>query len=319
MIDLPNTGRNDAELHYSNAISVLILADDAAGLANASDAAEAVGASARRLDLSATFTLPEDPPVGVDAVMIELSEPGMFENTFLQRVIKSAEHDNLPIVVNVRMELLDEAIHTLAGPCVEIVCNASSPDRIATLGIALGTKRLMLNDVTADLESARLKRLADEVGRIAQALAQLTPQALPTRAPSQFNDMMIGFAAEPILPPIDAEQPTARQIRNIIRRRRLREQYFAQDLFADPAWDMLLDLMAARLEGHQIAVSSLCIAASVPPTTALRWIKLMTDNGMFVRCSDPADGRRIFVELSEQAAGAMSAYLAASSKVGRDF
>jgi DNA-binding MarR family transcriptional regulator len=105
------------------------------------------------------------------------------------------------------------------------------------------------------------------------------------------------------------------QVRSMIRARRLRELYFAGDLFADPAWDMLLDLMAARLERRQVAVSSLCIAAAVPPTTALRWIKLLTDQGLLVRIADPSDGRRVFIELADQAADGMMNYLAAAHRL----
>ncbi len=52
---------------------------------------------------------------------------------------------------------------------------------------------------------------------------------------------------------------------------------------------------AAR--GNRVAVSSLCIAAAVPATTALRWIKALTDRGLFVRAADPQDGRRVYIEL----------------------
>lgn len=88
----------------------------------------------------------------------------------------------------------------------------------------------------------------------------------------------------------------------------MRDQYLPADLFADPAWDMLLDLYAARLEGEPVTVLSLCIAAAVPTTTALRWIKLMTDAGMFVRNDDPRDGRRIVIGLSESAGEALARY-----------
>ena len=59
-----------------------------------------------------------------------------------------------------------------------------------------------------------------------------------------------------------------------------------------------------------MAVSSLCIASAVPATTALRWIKTLTDNGLFVRRADPTDGRRVFIELSPETADAMNAYFA---------
>ena len=97
----------------------------------------------------------------------------------------------------------------------------------------------------------------------------------------------------------------------VLRARRLRDRFLGKGLFEDPAWDMLLDLYASRLEGRRVSVSSLCIAAAVPPTTALRWIKMLTDAGLFVRRADPTDGRRVFVELGADAAAAMRGYLRA--------
>ena len=95
----------------------------------------------------------------------------------------------------------------------------------------------------------------------------------------------------------------------------MRDQYFRGEIFADPAFDMLLDLYAARLEGRQVAVSSLCIAAAVPATTALRWIKQLTDRGLFARKADPQDGRRIYIGLSDAAANAMANYLTAVQRL----
>ena len=98
-------------------------------------------------------------------------------------------------------------------------------------------------------------------------------------------------------------------VREIIKLRRLRDSYFVNDLFADPAWDILLDLMASRLERRQVSVSSLCIAAAVPPTTALRWITAMTESGMLVRQNDPNDARRVFIGLSSDAEATLRRYL----------
>lgn len=101
----------------------------------------------------------------------------------------------------------------------------------------------------------------------------------------------------------------ARFVRGLIRQRRQREHHFPADMFADPAWDMMLDLYAAHYEGgHDVSVSSLCIASAVPATTALRWIKMMTDAGFFVRDADPHDGRRIFIRLSESARSELDSY-----------
>src|SRR3546814_909721 len=100
--------------------------------------------------------------------------------------------------------------------------------------------------------------------------------------------------------------------RELLRFRRLRDRYFAGDLFADPAWDMLLDLYAARSQNsHPVSVSSLCIASSVPATTALRWIKAMEEMKLLSRRADPSDGRRIFIELTDHAMQKMDALIEA--------
>ncbi|MGI8704580.1 MAG: winged helix DNA-binding protein [Sphingomicrobium sp.] len=103
-------------------------------------------------------------------------------------------------------------------------------------------------------------------------------------------------------------------IRSVIRARRLRGRFFSEDLFADPAWDMLLDLLQAEIAQLRVPVSSLCIAAAVPATTALRWLKTMTDKGIFERRADPHDGRRVFVEISRDASISMRRYFAEIGK-----
>ena len=100
-------------------------------------------------------------------------------------------------------------------------------------------------------------------------------------------------------------------IHGIIRARHLRNEFFGARLFADPAWDILLDLMAARIEKRTVAVSSLCIGAAVPATTALRWIKQLTEIGLLRRVADPLDGRRVFIELTGEAVDKLDAYFTA--------
>jgi DNA-binding MarR family transcriptional regulator len=92
------------------------------------------------------------------------------------------------------------------------------------------------------------------------------------------------------------------------RQRQLRAAFMPTALFAEPAWDMLLDLYAAYYEGKEVSVSSLCIAANVPSTTALRSIETMTEQGCLIRRRDPKDGRRIFLALSDAARGWLDAY-----------
>lgn len=199
-----------------------------------------------------------------------------------------------------------------AGPRVGAV--APLPEGAARLsrqlaGAALShasiPERVVLNDVGKGQATARLQQLSEEVGRIASILAGLAE-----------DDAIIAAAAaaEPAEEGDDTPLDAA-EIRAMIRVRRLRDHFFNKELFADPAWDMMLDLMAARLERQRVAVSSLCIAAAVPPTTALRWIKALCDQGLFVRVADPEDGRRVFIELSDDAAQRLEAFLKAALRV----
>jgi hypothetical protein len=105
--------------------------------------------------------------------------------------------------------------------------------------------------------------------------------------------------------------PDPRLVRLIIKQRRKRSMFFGGDLFAEPAWNILLDLTAARAEHTRVSVTSLCIASGVPPTTALRWINHMIAMGILQRVEDDSDRRRAFVALSPQAAASMARYFAA--------
>lgn len=108
--------------------------------------------------------------------------------------------------------------------------------------------------------------------------------------------------------PTSFPQGRAAQARALIRERRMRNDHLPATLFAEPAWDMLLDLYAALYEGKPVSVSSLCIAAAVPSTTALRAIEAMTRHGCLVRQRDPHDGRRIFLTLSDESRAQLDAY-----------
>jgi hypothetical protein len=80
-------------------------------------------------------------------------------------------------------------------------------------------------------------------------------------------------------------------------------------LFCDPAWDMLLDLFVATAEDRAVCVSSLCLAANVPVSTAHRWVQALARTGAITRREDPLDRRRVFVELPSSVAAAIEAEL----------
>jgi hypothetical protein len=149
-----------------------------------------------------------------------------------------------------------------------------------------------------DDDPTRLLRLSEEVTRIAAALANLS----------------MGLAASPGGGAGPAKTSEAgisvRKVDWVLDARRARARYFPEDLFAEPAWDMLLDLFRCELRGRRLSTSDLCLGAGVPGTTALRWISAMVQKGVLIREPDRFDGRRVFIKLAPDASAALRRYFA---------
>jgi hypothetical protein len=92
--------------------------------------------------------------------------------------------------------------------------------------------------------------------------------------------------------------PLLEAAREVYDARRARERIFGPGLFADPSWDILLDLFIAKRESRKVSISSACIAASAPTTTATRHISHLVQVGLVVRVPHPSDARSAYLELS---------------------
>jgi hypothetical protein len=243
-----------------------------------------------------------DRQVYADLVLLVAEEDSPALPALLAR-LEAAAASGLRVVISAAPEMIDAVAGAGLQGHVDCLVDPGEEELAVALALAAAPAPSRLHDVSRPRGAAMLQQLSEEAARLAHMLATLSeePGAVPLTASPEDADAGIVDAAF---------------VRSIIRARRLRDQYLRGGLFADPAWDMLLDLMAARQEGQRVAVSSLCIAAAVPATTALRWIKALTDQGLFVRSADPQDGRRVYIELSDQAAAAMGAYLATIQRSG---
>lgn len=147
---------------------------------------------------------------------------------------------------------------------------------------------------------ARLRAAASQVLRIAIELesASLEDYVLdaPRARPAQriWRDLDLAIIHQ--------------KVTEIYRARRRRGRHLPAELFGEPAWDMLLDLFAARLSGRLISVTSACYAASVPATTALRWLTVLEKEGLVERVDHPRDQRVRWVQLSDAGLEQMCAY-----------
>lgn len=279
---------------------ILIAGDSDAALQRAARTVEASGLRiADKVGLEAALERIERQGAA-SALWVEVdADHGPLLDRLLDHVNREVGDGRYPAIIAAPARLIDAISARITDSGIELVVDGSEADRTAALAVALtgagGVDRL--SDVASDQNATRLRQLSDEVSRIASTLARLSTGPATSPRPTD-------------LPPAAADLPqvSAETVRSVIRARRLRSRYFEEELFADPAWDMLLDLLQAELAQLRVPVSSLCIAAAVPATTALRWLKTMTQQGIFVRRADPHDGRRVFVELAPQASEALRRY-----------
>lgn len=218
------------------------------------------------------------------------------------------------IVVAFAHDRIEDVGTPLIGSEAALLCEASQGDRVAALVMTLHGEAVHVQDSRE--EAARMARINAEVARFTETLSRLTDAAQGSRAADE-RQTIVGDRRTEFAMPGDDAIVTAGEVRRAIRSRRLRDEVFgAPGLFEDPAWDMLLDLFAADLERRQVSVSSLCIAAAVAPTTALRWISKLIAVGLFERRPDAFDRRRAFIALTPRAMTAIRGYMAALRRVG---
>jgi DNA-binding MarR family transcriptional regulator len=112
------------------------------------------------------------------------------------------------------------------------------------------------------------------------------------------------------MPPSPTRETTYAQFaRLLVRERSDRHLVLDAELSGDPAWDILLDLFTAGEEGKQVSVSSVCHAAGVPPTTALRWLSILVERDFVTRVDDAHDKRRVNLLLSPRTRASLIEYL----------
>jgi hypothetical protein len=270
--------------------------------------------------LNAAAPAGRTPALG-DVVLVDCPVIDGAELATLSQLDLDAARRGAQLVVSTSIGALDDVFGCLDQSEAQILVTPSRAERVIAIGRVLGRvgrQGSRVRELGAE-DRMTLLRLTEQVTTIAARLEQLSAgNNVDPETSSAFRfhgevdpgmarldegtDRLVRTARPPL--------PDPRLVRKIIRQRQLRARFFEGDLFADPAWDMLLDLTAARVEHVRVSVTSLCIASGVPPTTALRWIGQMTDAGLLQRVDDETDRRRAFITLTDKAADAMARYFA---------
>ena len=278
----------------SRPLILIVSSDDAANRARVSIDRQGIRVGAVVRVSEGRKRLTEQAITGAVWVEVDEDADGALEELIYHLRYDSTER-RYGAVVSTSQDLVDRVISCLGDSDVEVIVDPDEAERDSAVTVATKRRRMpdRISDVARDRDILQLRQLTEEINRIAAKLARLSAEPASVVAPAEE---------------FHAISPD--RIRKIIRARRSRFRYFPEQLFADPAWDMLLDLLHAQMTQVRVPVSSLCIAAGVPATTALRWLKTMVSEGLIVRRSDPHDGRRVFVELTPEACTAMQEYFA---------
>lgn len=247
-----------------------------------------------------------------DILVAELSSDPERTTRDCSKIAGYLEQSDAEALVWVGVDQIDAAFAALPAERCHFLVDADDMLAVPLLiRVNRRAKMDQLHDRNRDGDYGALHKISDELADFARTLARIAEQE--GAVPASVSDKPVSFRPAPpsVFAPLSPApespiKPT--QIRELIKLRRLRDQHFPAELFADPGWDILLDLFAAKLEGKSVSVSSLCIAAAVPPTTALRWITTMTEHGALVRKQDPNDARRVFIELSPDSEARLRAY-----------
>ncbi|HCH95363.1 MAG TPA: MarR family transcriptional regulator [Erythrobacter sp.] len=249
-----------------------------------------------------------------DLVMVDCAVASADALALLSRLDMRGGKAGAQLVVSTTMAALDSVFGCFSLLAPQILVDPGRAERIIAIGRVLArVPNLRLREMGEE-DRLMLLRLTEQVGRIAERLEKLSPGQREGGGAFRFESPAQAWRAqgEDQRSAREEEQrprlPEAAVLRRIIKARQARMRHFDADLFADPAWDILLDLAAARAERQQVSVTSLCIAAGVPATTALRWIGQMVDADLLVRVSDPHDRRRAYIALSDNTADALARY-----------
>lgn len=300
-------------------LAVSIFADRAHLRDEIVEDAAAAGLALREVGAVADLHAGEPRPLG-EVVLLDCPVVDAGTLAALARLDMRAARSGAQLVISTTVEALDDVFACCDQSDPQILVDPTRAERVIALGRVLSkVPNLRLRELAED-GRLTLLRLTGQVCQIALRLERLSgvqpavlgdDKAFRFESPAPaYNGPPEAGAGERLIRTARPPLPDPRLVRRIIRQRQLRARFFDGELFADPAWDMLLDLTAARVEHTRVSVTSLCIASGVPPTTALRWIGQMTEAGLLERVEDDADRRRVFITLSDHAAEAMARYFA---------
>lgn len=237
----------------------------------------------------------------ISIAIVDYNLPGLDGITLIGEMAQYADRQGrqLRFIMATGHATKDVAIDAMRASAVDFLEKPISQgdlrralQRIQGLPEATGARNALLERMsTLSSELQRLSHLMDEPGRAPpEAAAVSVPVSAPVAVPAAMPQLA---EADPVGP----AQLTG-FIRDLLRKEMKRREIGGGELFGDPTWAMLLDLLLAKIEHRRVSVSSACIASGAPMSTALRLVRRLVDEGVLCRLPDEQDRRRHFLAIN---------------------
>lgn len=277
---------------YIGPLRVLVVDNDANQLSETAETVRELGysCSTARCPLEALKEIAVNPQVAI--VLTDIDLPRLDGLTLLQEI--SARFSNNRPIVTLGMSQrvnVEVALDTIRAGASDFVSKPVSTKSLARCLRAASTQWSILSNQ---------RRLLRMVGVNSSGNSDQEFIGPPERDSSRAKSAKLE---------VPDRELQKKLVRAIIKGRERRSAFIETSFFSDPAWDIMLDLTSAALEGRSVPVSSACVAANVPVSTALRYIRLLVSAGVVKRWDDPSDKRRALLALEDEALEGMIRYI----------
>jgi hypothetical protein len=186
-----------------------------------------------------------------EVVLLDCPQADAAALAALARLDMRAARSGAQLVISTSVEALEDVFGCCDQSDAQILVDPTRADRIIALGRVLAkVPNLRLRELGED-DRLTLLRLTEQVGQSAQRLERLGARSgmtgddkafrIESPAPA-YSSAPEGEPGDRLVRTARPALPDPRLVRRIIRHRQQRARFFDGELFADPAWDILLDL-----------------------------------------------------------------------------
>lgn len=236
----------------------------------------------------------------ISIAIVDYNLPGLDGIALIRELSRYAdEHERqLRFIIATGHATKDIAIDAMRASAADFLEKPISPvdlrralQRVQGLPEAVGERKVLLD---------RMSQLSGELQRLAGLIDEPVASAHPGR-PAEIA---------PVLPGGEVDSAQLRKfIKDLLRKESKRREIGGGELFGDPTWAMLLDLLLAKIEARRVSVSSACIASGAPMSTALRLVRRLVDEDVLCRLPDEQDKRRHFLVINPKFEQPLMVYL----------